>query len=82
MVPDDIPEDGEHAQEPEHLTVADAGVLELRRPIGTTASELLLGMVLSEVWLPCVFASSTPPTIRASMDETVTLANSVDPKHV
>ena len=80
MVPEDVPEDvEEHAQEPEHLTVADAGVSCVRRLIGTTASELFLGMLL---WFPCVFASSTPPTIRASMDETVTLANSVDPKHV
>ena len=79
MVPEDVEEDGEHTQEPEHLTVADAGVSCVRRPIGTTASELFLGMLL---WFSCVFASSTPPTIRASMDETVTLANSVDPKHV
>ena len=46
MVPEDVPEDGEHAQEPEHLTVADAGVSCVRRPIGTTASELFLGMFL------------------------------------
>ena len=63
MVPDDIPEDGEHAQEPEQLTVADAGVLEVRRPIGTTVSELLLGIETGMLRLPCVFPSSTPPNI-------------------
>ena len=82
MVPEDVPEDGEHAQEPEHVTVADARVSELRRPFGKTASELVLSNVTGMLWLPCAFPSSTPPNTRASMDETVTLANSVHPKHV